>query len=132
MFGQHPSNRRFGEHRRRRAQLNRAGGIRAKLLTMLAILLLVVGLLPMIVAKTPLRNILLSRALPHDSVQITIGDASLNWFGSPTLSTVEVKDASGDSLLAAESIHIDRTPLNLAMNSRDLGTIQVVRPVIHL
>lgn len=99
---------------------------------MLALLVLVIGLLPIIVAKTPLRNILFARALPHDTVQVTMGDASLNWFGSPSLSTVEVKDASGDLLLTAESIRIDRTPLNLAMNSRDLGTIQVVRPVIHL
>ena len=35
-------------------------------------------------------------------------------------------------LLAAESISIDRAPLNLAMNSRDLGMIQIIRPAIHL
>jgi hypothetical protein len=99
---------------------------------MLVLLLIVVGLLPIIVAKTPLRHVLLSWALPRDTVQVTIGDASLNWFSGPSLSTVVVKDAAGDSLLAAESIRIDRTPLYLAMNSHDLGTIQIVRPVIHL
>ncbi len=110
----------------------RAGGLRAKLLTLLALLLIVVGILPIIVAKTPLRNMLLSWVLPRDSVRVTTGDASLNWFGSPSLSTVEVKDTAGDTLLAAESIKIDHTPLYLAMNSNNLGTIQIVRPVIRV
>jgi hypothetical protein len=131
MFGQHAHCRALGK-RRCFARTQRVGGIKKKLLTFLALLLLVVGLLPLIVAKTPLRNVLLSSALPRDSIRVTIGDASLNWFGSPSLSTVEVKDAAGDTLLAAESIKIDRTPLYLAMNSHELGTIQIVRPVIHV
>ncbi len=89
-------------------------------------------MLPIIVAKTPLRHMLLSRLIPSDTVRVNIGDASLNWFGAPSLSNVDVKDASDDTLLAAESIRIDRTPLNLALNSHDLGTIQIVRPVIHV
>jgi hypothetical protein len=131
MFGQHAHSRPLGK-RRSFARATRAGGIKAKLLTFLVLVLIVVGVLPIIVAKTPLRGVLLSSVLPRDSVHVTIGDASLNWFGSPSLSTVEVKDAAGDSLLAAESIKIDRSPLRLAMNSHDLGTIQIVRPVIHV
>src|SRR5215212_6616886 len=132
MFGQHASRRVLGKRRRYCARSIRAGGIKAKLLTFLVLALIVIGLLPIIVAKTPLRNVLLSSALPRDSVTVTIGDASLNWFGSPSLSTVEIKDATGDKLLAAESVKIDRTPLYLAMNSHNLGTIQIVRPVIHI
>src|SRR5882757_2947994 len=132
MFGQHANSRLLGKRRRYCARTIRAGGIKAKLLTFLVLVMIVVGVLPIIVAKTPLRNVLLSSALPRDSVHVTIGDASLNWFGSPSLSTVEVKDSAGDSLLTAESIKIDRTPLRLAMNSHDLGTIQVVRPVIRV
>jgi hypothetical protein len=112
--------------------MHRAGGFRAKLITLFALLLIMIGVLPIIVAKTPLRNALVASVLPTDSVRVTIGDASLNWFGSPSLSAVEVKDAAGESLLAAESIRIDRTPLHLAFNSHDLGTIKIVRPVIHL
>src|SRR4029079_8664 len=132
MFGQHAHSRLLGKRRRSCARSRRAGSIKAKFLTLLALLLIVVGLLPIIVAKTPLRGLLLSSALPRDTVSVTIGDASLSWFSSPSLSTVEVKDKAGDALLAAESIKIDRTPLSLALNSHDLGTIQIVRPVIHV
>src|SRR3954471_4494569 len=131
MFGQHSHSRPLGK-RRSFARTRRAGGIKAKLVTLLALVLVVVGVLPFIVAKTPLGNVLLSSALPRDSVRVTIGDASLNWFGSPSLSTVEVKDTAGETLLAAESIKINRTPLRLAMNSHDLGNIQIVRQVIHV
>src|SRR4029079_6979576 len=132
MFGQHAHSRPLGERRRSRARSVRGGGIKAKFLTLFVILLIVVGVLPIIVAKTPLRNTLISSALPRDTVTVTIGDASLNWFGGPSLSTVEVKDTKGDSLLAAESIKVDRTPLQLVLNSHELGTIQIVRPVIHV
>jgi len=132
MFGQHAHSRLLGKRRRSCARSRRAGGIKAKLLTFLALLLILAGVLPIIVAKTPLRGVLLSSALPRDSVSVTIGDASLSWFSSPSLSTVEVKDTAGDALLVAESIKIDRTPLSLALNSHNLGTIQVVRPVIHV
>src|SRR5882757_9592547 len=132
MFGQHANSRLLGKRRRYRARSMRAGGIKAKFLTFLTLVVIVVGVLPIIVAKTPLRGVLLSSALPRNSVSVTIGDASLNWFGSPSLSTVEVKDMSGDTLLVAELVKIDHTPLYLAMNSHDLGTIQVVRPVIRI
>src|SRR5262245_4329018 len=132
MFGQHAPTCLAGKRRRFRARMRRAGGFRAKLITLVALLLIVIGVLPIIVAKTPLRNVLVSSVLPKDSVHVTIGDASLNWFGSPSLSAVDVKDTAGDSLLAAESIRVDRTPLHLALNSHDLGTIQIVRPVIRL
>src|SRR5689334_14433725 len=132
MFGQHAHSRPLGKRRRSRARSIRGGRIKAKFLTLFVLLLIVVGVLPIIVAKTPLRNTLISSALPPGTVSVTIGDASLNWFGGPSLSTVEVKDTKGDSLLAAESIKVDRTPLQLVLNSHELGTIQIVRPVIHV
>src|SRR3954465_6387335 len=131
MFGQHAHCRLCGK-RRSFARASRVGSVKKKLLTLLALVLIVVGVLPIIVSKTPLRNVLLSCVLPRDSVRVTIGDASLNWFGSPALSTGEVKDAAGDTLLAVESIKIDHTPLYLVMNSHDVGTVQLVRPIIHV
>ena len=142
MFGQHAHSRFLGKRRllarapqharSSRADALRAGGVKAKLLTCLAIVVLIVGVLPIIVAKTHLRNMLISAAVPGDSVHVSVGDASLNWFGNPSLSMVEVKDTAGDSLIAAESIRVGRTPLGLVFNNRDLGTIEVVRPVIHM
>ena len=45
-----------------------------------------IGLLPLLIAKTPLRNSLLSAAIPGDELVVTVGDASLSWFSPPSLS----------------------------------------------
>lgn len=132
MFGRPAGSGLVSNRRRRFANSLRAAGIRRKLLAFLLLLVVAVALLPIIVAKTPLRNVLLSMALPKDTVSVTIGDASLSWITSPSLSNVVVKDTAGDTLLAAESIRIDRTPVSLAMNSRELGTMQIIRPTVHL
>src|SRR5438093_168160 len=130
MFGRPAGSGLVFNRRRRFVNSLRAAGIRRKLLALLVLLVIGVALLPIIVAKTPLRNSLISMALPKDTLRVSIGDASLSWIGTPSLSNVEVKDAAGETLLVAESIRIDRTLLKLAMNSHDLGTLQVVRPTV--
>ena len=50
-----------------------------KLLLFLLLLAVVVALLPTIVAKTPLRNMLIAAAVPSDAVRVTVGGASLGW-----------------------------------------------------
>jgi hypothetical protein len=110
----------------------RAGGIRRKLFMLLVLLVIIVGVLPTIIAKTSLRHVLLSMAIPKDTIQVTIGDASLNWIGAPSMTKVEVRDTAGNTLLAAESIQIDRSPLSLVTNSRELGTTKIIRPTVHL
>jgi hypothetical protein len=101
-------------------------------LILLAIIAAVLALLPLLVAKTPLRNSLLSAALPGNQVRVSIGDASLSWFSGPVLSQVEGRDAAGDLLLAAERITLDRAPGSLLLNRCDLGVIEIVRPTVHL
>ncbi|HVT28849.1 MAG TPA: hypothetical protein VHE81_12615, partial [Lacipirellulaceae bacterium] len=106
--------------------------MRRKLVIGLVLLLLLIALLPTIVSKTPLGNVLLSMAVPKDSLQINVGETSLSWISGSSLINVDVKDAAGDTLLAAESIRIDHSLASLAMNPHDLGTIQIVRPIVHL
>jgi hypothetical protein len=48
------------------------------------------------------------------------------------LANLQVYDAAGQPLLAVESVRINRSPLSLAANSRDLGTIEAVRPTVYL
>src|SRR3954468_14201185 len=90
--------------RRRPPRYARFGGIGRKLLTFLVMVVVLVGALPFIVAKTPLRHVLLSMAVPSDVLRVTIGEASLNWIGTPALSQIDVKDPSGESLLAVEAV----------------------------
>jgi hypothetical protein len=90
------------------------------------------ALLPFLVAKTPLRNSIVTAALPSDQVRVSIGDASLSWFSGPALSNVEIRDAAGELLLTAERISLDRAPGSLLLNPRDLGNIEIIRPTVHL
>lgn len=98
----------------------------------LALLVLVIAVLPAIVAKTSLRNALLARAVPGGIVRVTAADASLSWISGPSLAGVEVVDASNAPLLAAERISLGQSPISLALNSRDVGVIEVIRPTIHI
>src|SRR4051812_30648899 len=79
----------------------RTGGAKRKLLIFLALIVTIIALLPTIVAKTSLRNALLSAALPTDAVRVSIGSASLSWLTGPALSGVQVSDSTGNALLAA-------------------------------
>jgi hypothetical protein len=102
------------------------------LLTLLALGIVAVGLLPWLVAKTSLRNTVLSMAIPGDQLRAVVGEASLNWFSSPALSRFEVRDSAGNLLVTAERISIDRAGWQLLVDQSDLGTIEIVRPTIHL
>src|SRR4051812_13915553 len=132
MFGSHAGTSQLSRERKRSAHRLRAGGIRRKLVIVVVLLIAGIGVLPTIIVKTHLRNALVAMALPNDAIRITIGSASVSWFSNPSISNVEVKNAAGDTLLVAESIHIDRTPLKLALNTHDLGNIQIVHPTIHV
>lgn len=106
----------------------RAGGIRRKLLIFLVLLAAIIALLPMIIAKTPLLHLVLSKAIPAGAVQVSSHGASLGWLSGPTLTGVQVTDSAGNVLLSSESISVSRPPLNLILNKHELGIIQINRP----
>src|SRR5690349_18553650 len=81
----------------------RAGGIKRKLLFAVALLAIIIALFPTIIAKTPLRNSLLSAVIPGNAVHISIGSASLSWISAPAASVVQITDAAGNPLLTAET-----------------------------
>jgi translocation and assembly module TamB len=111
---------------------SRSGGIRRRLLVLLALFVVIVALLPLLVANTRLRDAVLSAALPADDVRVTAAGASLGWFSAQSLNGVEVKDADGKLLLSAASLSVDRSPLSLLLNPSNFGTIQIIRPQLHL
>src|SRR5437899_1166529 len=105
--------------------LVRAGGVRRKLLALLVLFIVVVALLPLIVAKTPLLNVVLAAALPGDVARVSAHDASLSWIGQCSLGGVEVRDPEGNLLLAAQHVSVNRPPLSMLIGGRDLGTIKI-------
>lgn len=110
----------------------RAGGTRRRLVAILALMILAIAVLPLIVAKSPLRNSLIAMALPDGQLQVEVGDASLGWFSGPSLAQVVVRDADGQLLLTAENIALDRSPGSLFLNPRQMGTIAIVRPTLYV
>ena len=99
MFGRPAGSGLVFNRRRRFVNSLRAGGIRRKLLALLFLLVVAVALLPIIVAKTPLRNLLISMVLPKDTLRVSIGDASLSWIGTPSLSNACAHLADNESTL---------------------------------
>ena len=101
---------------RARARSGQAGGGGGSCSCLLVIVVVVIATLPTIVAKTPLRNMLIASALPAGSVRVTVADASLGWFSAPALTGIEISDAAGAKLATVESIRTNRSPLALASN----------------
>jgi hypothetical protein len=110
----------------------RAGGVKRKLLALLVLLIIVVALLPTIIAKTSLRNTVVSALLPSDAIRVSIGGASFSWVSSQAVTGLQVSDSAGNPLLTAESLAVNRAPLSLLTNSHELGVIQINRPAVYL
>ncbi|MEX2026018.1 MAG: hypothetical protein WEH44_01935, partial [Pirellulaceae bacterium] len=109
------------------------GGKFLRRLILLCLLLAVlIGFLPAIIASTSLRNILANRAIPGGAATVSVGSASLGWFGDQTLTNVELRDAGGKALATIESVRVDRSLIAIASNWHDLGTVEVLRPTIYL
>jgi hypothetical protein len=89
-------------------------------------------LLPILVAKTPLLDVVIAAAVPADAIRVTVGEASLSWFSPPTAARIHITDAAGGNLLAVESIRCDRSLWSLVTNSRELGQIEITRPTLFV
>jgi translocation and assembly module TamB len=87
---------------------------------------------PTIVAKTPLRNLLATSALPPNSAQVVINDASFSWISGQSIAGVTLADAAGKPVATIERASIDRSLVALAANKRHFGKIVVTRPVMNL
>ncbi len=97
----------------------------------LALLLVGLYLAPTIVARTPLGPWAVQSALGLDGT-ISFGSASLGWFSGAAADNIEIRDAQGEKVLEVASLTTDKSLLALAMNSSDLGPIQVERPIVHV
>ena len=98
------------------------------------LLLLFVGLLaavPTILSKTSLRDSLIAGQLPN-GWSLASEQASLGWMSGQTLSGVTLSDADGKPMLTVESVKLSKPLLSLAMNPKNLGKLEIVRPVATL
>src|SRR5262245_19595397 len=86
---------------------------RRLLLGAAALVVLLVWLAPMIVARTPLVDSLLTGALDGYPGRITTHRASLGWFSPVELSGVELQNGQGESLLSIAAVRTDKSLLGL-------------------
>jgi translocation and assembly module TamB len=89
-------------------------------------------LAPVLVARTPLRNWLLARAVPQLRGEIRIGGASLWWFGSPVFTDIELRDLDGRTILHVPRLEGDKSLLALLCHPLELGEFRLTRPAVHL
>ena len=98
------------------------------------LLLLLIGLVaaaPTIVSRTSLRDTLVASQLPS-GWHIESQQASLGWMSGQTLTGVTLSDGEGRPMLTVESVTLSKTLVSLAMNQKQLGKLEIVRPVATL
>ena len=96
----------------------------------LLVLVLLVGLLPTLIARTPLMAYLLRRAAKLDGT-ITFQSASIGWFSSASVSGITISDAQGEPVLDADSLTCDRSLLKLIFKSSNVGTLHIEKPRLN-
>jgi translocation and assembly module TamB len=97
-------------------------------------LLLVVAawIAPTVVAKTGLRQVVLSHIFTDLNGTVTAGSASFGWLSPVELRDVTVTDPTGRTALRAERITSSRTLLALALDQSDHGTFTIERAVLDV
>jgi translocation and assembly module TamB len=101
------------------------------LLVLLAIVAAAIAA-PTIIGKTPLRNYVLGEALPPPAGLLAAADGSFAWLGNQTLAGFSLREPSGQPLVTAESVRLERSLFGLATNSSNLGKLVLVRPTVYL
>lgn len=94
--------------------------------------LLVLAALPTLLALTPLRNTLLSTVLDQQSGTCQVGRMRLGWFAHLDMSDVAVQDPSGQTLLHASRITLNRSLWELLFQQADLGTLLIDQPKLEV
>ncbi len=103
-------------------------GLRASLFLLASLLVLS----PVLLARSPLRNWLLARAVPQFQGRIRIGGASLWWFSAPVLTNIEIRDAAGRTLLHVPRLEGGKSLVALLCRPFDLGEFRLTQPAIHV
>ena len=92
---------------------------------------IVVGLLPTIIAHTPLMAYFVRRAAMLDG-SIAFRSASIGWFSSASVSGITICDAQNETVLEADSLTCNRSLIRLVFNSSNIGTLRLEKPRLNV
>ena len=105
---------------------------RRRLLLMVVGVLLILWVLPIGLAYSPLRNQPLALALPGINGTIVSGSASFGWFAPIVYNNVEVRDTAGNVVLSVAAIRSEKPLVYLATHPRSIGGLRLEQPVANL
>jgi hypothetical protein len=94
-------------------------------------LALILWFLPVLAARSSLREKMSKQAIPWFRGTVTIGELSLGWLSPVRIGRVDIRDEHGQPLIGVDRIETARTLLSLLVNRKNLGEIQITRPVIY-
>src|SRR5690606_19850540 len=64
--------------------------------------------------------------------RLEYSQARLSWTGSQSLASVAVIDPQGNPLATVEQIALERSLIGLAINARNLGSVRITKPTLHV
>lgn len=95
-------------------------------------LLVLLWLLPVLIAHSPLLNWIVGMATSDLRGEVRIGSASLGWFSPIRLENVEVRAEDGETLAVVPRVSGDRALLKILWDFSRLGRFQVEGPEVTL
>ena len=96
------------------------------------LVVLLIVLVPLIVAKTSLRDRVINAILASPSVQASSHSASFGWFSPLSIRGLQLNSTNKRIDIRVDDITAERSPLKLLASSPDLGTIRVNKPHVRL
>src|SRR5437879_4512631 len=102
----------------------------SRLLVVLVLLAVLVFFAPAAIVKTGLWKSILASATPELAHQLDVGSLKLRWLSPIEFHDVVVKDAGGQTLAQLPVVRGTKSLLQIALNSRDLGTFEVDDPKV--
>ena len=97
----------------------------------LVLLAIVVYCAPMIIAKTPLADVALTRVLAIDG-SASVGSLSLDWFSSVAAENLEIRDADGNLLVEIGVLETGKPLVGLLIDFADVGQVHLERVTLHV
>ena len=97
-------------------------------MAVVAVLLVLLGLAPVIIANTGLLNKLVAQSVADLQGTVTVRSATLGWFSPVNLADVEIRDAQQQVVAVIPQVSGSRPLLSLLTNSNPPDTVRIVQP----
>ncbi len=107
---------------RRRSRLGR------RLFLLFVVLGLAVFALPVVIARTELRNRVVPLLAPELAARVNFGSAQLSWLSPGRLENISIVTPDGEPLFEAASVETQKTLLQMALGFRDIGLVKILKP----